>query len=55
MSEEKSKSSTFFQNLSVPFQKVVNSIAVDSTGKFLVLGGFVLVFASSLHLSNQCP
>jgi hypothetical protein len=31
---------TFYQNLSVPIKKVVNTIAVDTTGKYAVLGGY---------------
>jgi hypothetical protein len=36
------KAGTFYQNLAIPYKKAVNTIAVDSTGKFVCLGGYNL-------------
>jgi hypothetical protein len=41
------------QNIAIHFKKAVNTIAVDTTGKFAALGGFVLVHSSEFKFNTK--
>ena len=46
--------SSFHQNVSVKWQKVINSVAVDKTGQFAVLAGYVPVFLQADCMLQFC-